>query len=319
MRIWMAILASGAALWAQAPDYSLPFAQVFRSVLESENPDSGQWGDTSQYLEAAAMRPAELGPMSDRYRVIVVPGFMSACTAFAPIFSEGRRHLREKHGLDVDVLQVPNDGSEANGKFIADYLRQKARSGGKRYIAIGHSKGAVDLEAALQDRTVASSVAALISVAGAIGGSPLADAVPGGMDGFIAMLPPLGCTGDLAAASRSLNRGERRAFLTRHPNAPVPSYSLVAVSGRANTSKALVQTWLLLSFFGSRQDGQLLAKDSVLPGAKYLGAALADHVAVASSFDKTIGLSRMFDHGHYPRAALIEALVRFAIADLEGR
>jgi len=319
MRIWLAILASGAALWAQAPDYSVPFAQVFGSVLKSENPDSGQWGGVSQYLEAPAGRAIELWPMADRYRVLVVPGFMSACTAFVPIFSEGRRHLREKHGLDVEVLQVPNDSSEANGKFIAEYLRQKARSGGKKYIVIGHSKGAVDLEVALQDRTVTSSVAALISVAGAIGGSPLADAVPGGMDGFIAMLPSLGCTGDLAGASRSLNRGERRAFLTRHPYAPVPSYSLVAVSSRTNTSTALRQTWLLLSFFGSRQDGQLLAKDSVLPGAKYLGAALADHVAVASSFDNTVGLSRMFDHGRYPRAALLEALIRFAIADLEGK
>jgi hypothetical protein len=319
MRIWLVILAGSATLWAQAPDYSTPFAQVFGSVLKSENPDSGQWGGVSQYLEAAAARRAELGPMSDRYRVIVVPGFMSACTAFVPIFSEGRRHLRERHGLDVDVLQVPNDGSEANGKFIADYLRQKARSGGKKYIVIGHSKGAVDLELALEDRAAASSVAALISVAGAVGGSPLADAVPGGMDRLTAMLPPLGCSGDLAAASRSLNRGERRAFLTRHPNAPVPSYSLVAVSSQPNTSRALLQTWLLLSFFGSRQDGQLLAKDGVLPGAKYLGAALADHVAVASSFDETIGVSRMFDHGRYPRTALLEALIRFAIADIEGK
>jgi hypothetical protein len=306
-------------LWAQAPDYSAPFAQVFGSVLKLENPDSGQWGGVSQYLETAAGPPVDLGPISDRYRVLVVPGFMSACTPFSPIFSEARRHLREKHGLDVDLLQVPNEGSEANGRFIADYLRKEARNGGKKVIMIGHSKGAVDLELALQDRAAASSVAALISVAGAIGGSPLADPVPGGLDGLIPMLPPLECTGDLAAASRSLNRGERRAFLTRHPNAPVPSYSLVAISTRANTSKALLQTWLLLSFFGSRQDGQLWAKDSVLPGAKYLGAALADHVAVASSFEKKIGLSRMFDHGRYPRAALLEALVRFAIADLEGR
>ncbi len=318
MQTWIAVLASGAALWAQAPDYSVPFAQVFKSVLESENPDSGQWGSASKYLEAVG-HPIELGPMSERYRVLVVPGFMSACTSFSPIFNEARRHLREKHGLDVDMLQVPNDSCEANGRRIAEYLRVKARSSGKKYIVIGHSKGAIDLQAALQDRAAASSVAALISVAGAIGGSPLADAIPGGLDGFIDMLPSLGCTGNVAAATRSLNRGERRAFLTRHPNAPVPSYSLVAISNRTNTSKALAQTWLLLSFFGSRQDGQLLAKDCVLPGAKYLGAALADHVAVAHSFDKTIGLSVVYDHARYPRTALLEALVRFAITDLEGQ
>jgi hypothetical protein len=318
MKTWIAVLASAAALWAQAPDYSVPFAQVFSSVLESENPDSGHWGDASKYLGAAG-HPVELGPMPDRYRVLVVPGFMSACTSFSPIFNEGRRHLREKHGLDVDMLHVPNGSCEVNGKRIAEYLREKTRSGGKKFIVIGHSKGAIDLEAALQDRVAASSVAAFISVAGAIGGSPLADAIPGGMDGFTSMLPSLGCAGDVAAAARSLNRAERRAFLTRHPDAPVPSYSLVAISDRSNTSTALMQTWLLLSFFGSRQDGQLLAKDCVLPGSKYLGAALADHVAVAHSFDKTIGLSVVYDHARYPRAALLEALVRFAVADLERK
>jgi hypothetical protein len=121
----------------------------------------------------------------------------------------------------------------------------------------------------------------------------------------------------VAVAARSLNRSERRAFLARHPYPPVPSYSLVAISNRANTSRALQQTWLLLSFFGARQDGQLMAKDCILPGAKYLGAALADHVAVAHSFDNFVGLSAMYDHAHYPRAALLEALVRFVIADLE--
>jgi hypothetical protein len=201
MQTWIAVLASGAVLWAQAPDYSAPFAQVFSSAPESDNPDSGRWSGASHYLEAA----------------------------FSPIVGEGRRHLREKHGLDVDMLQVPNDSSEANGRRIAEYLR------------------------------------------------------------FSAILPSLGCASDVMVAARSLNRGERRAFLTRHPNAPVPSYSLVAVSNQANTSKALLNTWLLLSFFSPREDGRSLAKDCVLPGVKYLGGAL------------------------------IEALLRFAIADLEGK
>jgi hypothetical protein len=99
----------------------------------------------------------------------------------------------------------------------------------------------------------------------------------------------------------------------------VPSYTLVAVSDRRNTSKALLHTWFLLSFYGSRQDGQLLAADGVLSGAKDLGAARADHVAVAQSFERTVGASAMFDHGRYPRAALLEALVRFVISDLEDK
>ncbi len=60
-------------------------------------------------------------------------------------------------------------------------------------------------------------------------------------------------------------------------------------------------------------------EDAIVPGATFLGAARADHLAIALPFeDLADGEIRSFmDHNHYPRSALLEALVRFAIEDVE--
>lgn len=56
-----------------------------------------------------------------------------------------------------------------------------------------------------------------------------------------------------------------------------------------------------------------------LPVAKFLGAALADHFAVALPFNKSTDsvICSGMDKTVYPRAALLESLVRFATADPE--
>jgi hypothetical protein len=63
----------------------------------------------------------------------------------------------------------------------------------------------------------------------------------------------------------------------------------------------------------------LLKPDAVLPGCKFLGAALADHFAIALPFETANQnyLQAGMDKNHYPRAALLEAVVRFVEADLK--
>ena len=99
----------------------------------------------------------------------------------------------------------------------------------------------------------------------------------------------------------------------------VPTYSLIAKSDANTTSKSLMQTWRILSTYGVAEDGQLLKDDAIAPGAKYLGAALADHFAVALPFDKSpdSAIRGGMDKAAYPRAALLEALIRFVTTDLD--
>jgi len=144
--------------------------------------------------------------------------------------------------------------------------------------------------------------------------------LPAQANGWIQRFKLGKCEGDVATAFTSLKKSVRQQFLAAHPNPVVPSYSLPAVSDRAHTSKALLEAWQLMSFLSQRQDSQLAYEDAILPGSTVLGAARADHLAVAMPFEKASDSSiRSFaDQGHYPRAALLEAMLRFVIGDLEA-
>jgi hypothetical protein len=302
---------------------SVKFANLFCSVREKENPDTGNWGPCDQFLDTAPQGRVDLGAIPTKYRVLIVPGFFSACaSSTAPAFGEGVAHLEKQHGLTVETWVPPNDSSEANGAALARYLRGHMLTDQRKYIVIGYSKGAPDVQTALAlEPDAKNAVAAFISVAGAVGGSLIADVLPAQAEGWIERFKLGKCEGDVATAFKSLKREVRQAFLAAHPTPVVPSYSLPAVSDRAHTSKALLQTWQLLAVLTSRQDSQLAYDDAILPGSTVLGAALADHLAVALPFDKASDATiRSFaDQGHYPRAALLESLVRYVISDLEAR
>ena len=111
-------------------DQRTAFADVFCSVLRNEHPDEGTWGDCSQYLDAKPLSTeATLGPIPNKYRVLVLPGFMSSCVSSVEALQKGQEHLRKDYGLDVEYLSLPNDSSENNGKLIAGYLRAHGKGG----------------------------------------------------------------------------------------------------------------------------------------------------------------------------------------------
>jgi hypothetical protein len=297
------------------------FANLFCSVREKENPDTGDWSACEQFLQTAPQARVDLAPMSSKYRVLIVPGFFSACTSsVAPAFGDGLDHLRIQHGMTVETWVPPNDSSEANGVAIAQYLREHMVSDPRKYIVVAHSKGVPDVQTALALHPEAKdAVAAFVAVAGAVGGSLIADLLQAQANIWIDRFKLGKCQGDVAAALTSLKRSVRQQFLAAHPNPVVPSYSLPAVSDRAHTSKALLEAWQLMSYLSQRQDSQLAYEDTILPGSTVLGTAQADHLAVAMPFDKASdsAIRSFADQGHYPRAALLEALLRFVMGDLE--
>jgi len=308
-------------LAAETGNVSSSFGDMFCSVLKQNNPDGGTWNSCAQYINSPGKEDLKLGPLSTKYRVLIVPGIFSSCVSDSPAFQEGQTALKAKYGLDVALLQVPNDSSEANAKMIAQYLHDHHADNNAKYILIGYSKGTPDIQVALAQETgVADQVAAFITVAGASGGSQVADLIPEVAQKYMKTVPLKSCQGDASTGFKSLQRSTRQAFLTAHPNAIVPTYSLIAKSDLNTTSKALLQTWRVLSTYGSDEDGQLLKDDAIAPGAKFLGAALADHFAVALPFDKSTDstVRSGMDKTVYPRAALLESLIRFVSADLEN-
>jgi len=303
-------------------DRSVAFGELFCAVLQQVKPDAGDWGACSQYLEGAQEGKVTLEPLSAQYRVLIVPGVMSSCASEAPAFQEGQEHLRKKYGMTVDLITMPNDSSENNAKLITSFLKEQRQKDPRKFILVGYSKGAPDAQVALaEDPEAAADVAAFISVAGAVGGSPIADVLPAAAERWMNALHLTNCQGDVNAAFKSLRRDVRQAFLARYPNPIVPSYSLAAVSEKSNTSKMLQQSWMVLAAYDTKQDSTLTKFDTLVPGGAYLGSARADHLAVALPFEflTDSSIRAVMDQNHYPRAALLEALIRFVVQDLEKK
>jgi hypothetical protein len=299
-------------------NFATTFGDLFCSVLKQRNPDGGDWGTCDRYLDVPGRDDLKLEAISTKYRVPIVPGFMSSCFAESPAFLEGQEPLK-KMGVDVDLLTIPNDSSESNAKVIAEYLASKSKGDPHKFIIIGYSKGTPDVQVALaKEKGVSDVVAAFIAVAGASGGSAVADIVPPQADRYMGTVPMKNCKGDMATGLKSLKKEVRQTFLSTYPHPIVPTYSIVAKSDKNSTSKALLQTWNILATFGAMQDGQLLKDDAIVPESKYLGAALADHFGIALPFDKSPDstIRSGMDKTKYPRGALLEALVRFVTGDL---
>jgi hypothetical protein len=297
------------------------FSNLFCSVLKT-NPDGGEWGPCSEYMETESEKEVELKPMSRDFRVVVVPGIFSSCASDAPAFDRGRAYLKDKQGVDAALLNIPNNSSEDNAKAIAKYLREQFTKDKRKFILVGYSKGTPDIQMALAtEPDLRNMVAAFVSIAGASGGSPVADALPDRLSGMLGKINGKGgCEGDLSDGFKSLSVERRRQFLAQYPRPFVPTFSIPAVADQDKVSKAMLQSWTIMNGFSSRNDAQLTEQDAIVPGSMFLGAARSDHFALALPLENMKGgmLKSFLDKNNFPRAALLESVVRFALDELKA-
>jgi hypothetical protein len=197
---------------------------------------------------------------------------------------------------------------------------------------VGYSKGAPDLLEMLRlYPDVRGQVAALVTIAGAVAGTRLAEGPSAGagqaLVDFFGRFPggvAESCGIGNAQGISSLRRGVSHDRLEGYLKAglSIPVYSLVAVSTPQTTSKVLKPSWDTLAAYSIDQDSQVVTDEGIVPGGAFLGQALGDHWAVALPFDDVrppnhdlvLGL---VDHNKpYPREALLEAVIRLVHADL---
>lgn len=240
------------------------------------------------------------------------------------------------HRPDLSVSALGS--STFNAAQISAYLqRQFAGADRRRYIVFAYSKGAADvLEAMAADGIARTGIAAIVTVAGSVLGSRLAQGIPN--DLLDVWRGSRFGTCDVADGGGidSLRRAPRVAAMAAF-TMPAASrgYSLAAITGRANVSVVLRNGWDSLSVFSLEQDSQMIHEDAIIPGGTYLGIARGDHWAVALPFEdagrtqqggappvvpvdpntKAL-LDRLIDRNHYPRVALFESALRFVEDDL---
>ena len=304
------------------------FRNIFCAILNARASDEGLTDDCDQrLLRLADEAPLSTGPVSlnvstQTITVMFIPGFASDCVDESKQARTQFKDYLARFGYDFQRLRVSGiSSSEANAQLIRDTILSNPELGTTRKLVLaGHSKGVVDiLEALVTYPELQSRVTAVISFAGAVGGSPLADLAPDVAMSIARNLPGVQCdTGD-GTALESLRSSVRQRWLASHaiPDI-VPVYSIVTLPEPNRISAGLKPGYNLLSDIDARNDGILLFYDQVVPGSTLLGYVNADHWAVATDFSSSqYALVRTIaDKTDFPRQALLEAALRFIELEL---
>ena len=304
------------------------FREIFKEVLSRQCtalPAGTPCDDGSTLWKLAGEgpptgKPVPSGPSAGNFRVVLVPGLLAECVAEkSRAFDDSRSRLEELN-FKTDYIQTRGrQRSAVNADLINDAVARMPA--GEKLIFVTHSKGTVDtLEALVRHPALAERIVAVVSVSGAVNGSPLAEAFPDFLYTMAHELPLSSCPqGEGMEAIESLRRNVRLSWLATHPlPASVRYYSLAAFTTRENASLILHPCYDILSRTEPVNDGMVLCSDAVVPGSVLLGYPNADHLAVAMPFSKERSpmLTGLINKNAYPRAALLEAAVRFVEEDL---
>jgi len=264
--------------------------------------------------ESAGVRPRTADPSA--YRLVFVPGFLATCfsgiASFADVVDEARRE-----GFDARVLEIGGRSSvAANARFIAEQI-ERLPDDGRRIILIGHSKGAVDaLELIAERNDLAQRIVALVAIAGAFNGSPLADRLRPLYELVVGTNPFLGCAAAQGDALDDMRPATRREWWTRHRGKlRTPTYSLVAVPDRDRVSPLLALLHEQLGLSSPWNDGQLIALDQIAPGGNLLGFVNADHLTAAVPRPPKLPWNVLWAAVDYPRSDVILAAIDVVAAD----
>ena len=316
---------------AGVPDKRGRFREIYCAVLQAragEVPDHRPCDEALTRLDsepAASGQPVPLGASNRRLVAAVIPGIGWDCIAKwlqAPGTTD--QHLR-KYGYELRAMRVDAlSGTSKNARQIRDaVMAMDLGSGAPRLVLVGYSKGTPDaLEAIVTYPEIRPRVAAVISIAGAVGGSALANQAEQYQADLMRHFPGSTCDSGDGGGVASLRTDVRRTWLARNPlPREVPTYSVVTLPQPERISSILRKSADKLSMIEGRNDSQVIFYDQVIPGSSLVGYLNADHWAIAVPIARThdtIG-SLFVTQNAYPREALMEAVLRFVEEDLAAR
>ena len=279
--------------------------------LEGEGPTTG--------------KPVDLGGSISPLRIVVVFGVGWRCVKnFVDPQMTLANHI-SKFGHEFTFLEVEAlSSSRRNASLIREaVMAMPDPEKGKRIVLLGYSKGIPDiLEAVTTYKDLQKRVTAVVSLAGTVGGSPLANDTAQSMLNLFTYFPDAECDLGDEGALESLKPEVRERWLANHS---LPSsicyYSLITYPDTKQISSILRPSFNKLSQVDSRNDSQMIFYDQLIPGSVLLGFVNADHWAIAVPLNRSHPFisSNFLDKNAFPREVLLEAIVRYVEEDLNRK
>jgi hypothetical protein len=309
-------------------DARLRFREIFCELLESKRKSQNLNIDCEEYLwrfnderlPAGIRRPL---PVHDTHlRILIVPGAFADC--FPKIGMPYKTAIKDlmQLGYRIDYIQVSGRaGSEANADFIAKTIADLDIDTSERLLLIGYSKGTTDiLHFLVNFPDLARKVTAVLSVAGAVNGSVVADKYAKTYHTWFEDLSLGECLPGDGGVLDSLTRVEQFQWLASHPLPQTVQYYSIADFAKEKDIQALLRiTYELLERIDPLNDGQLLICDQLIPGSKLMAYVNADHWTVAVPVEEAFS-GRDPDttaRNEKLRTLLFEAMILFMVEDLQ--
>lgn len=277
--------------------------------------------------------PVDLPETPSDLVVIIVSGVLWECVSDVALpFGRGVSvdvateydYLKPRYGA-IEVVHVRGIAtSEHNARIVEAAIRKHKDAA--NVIIVAYSKGVPDTLEALRRMgdDAPRNLRAVVSVAGVVSGSPLADWL-NRYKKVLELLPtPGACSHVNENFLKSISRDRCLHWLRKNWHTMpqcVRYYSLVTFVKPQRMHWFLRMLYAKLAEVEPRNDSHMLIHDQVLPGAALLGYVKSDHWAVSLPFNraKNSFWNYLLRHNNaFPREVLFEAIVRYVEADLKS-
>ena len=306
----------------------------FREIFCAANEDHGESLPDFRPCDDALVRfedeppptgePVSLGVSSAGLLGKMVPGLAYSCIKPWLHHDNSAPNHVATLGYETGLIQVEGiASSETNATLIADYIASLGPEHTERpLILFGYSKGVPDIFAFLAAYPeLTAQVAAVVSYAGAVWGSPLADTANEKQLRWLTYIPGAECEKQDSKALETLSPANRKAWfadntLPEH----IRYYSVIAFPDPENTSNGLQRFHRKLGELkDGRNDSQVVFYDQVIPGSTILGFFNADHWAMSVPIARQHEITQAVfaDQNDFPREIALEAILRYIEEDLE--